>query len=387
MIGGQALDTIPLAYYLKNDFDILVLRGEKESDEEEAFFLLDKYPGLEIKKINHLKKSINPLHDLLALVQISKHIKKSGCTIIHTHGAKSGLLGRAAAKFAGVPCIVHTFHGHHFHSYYTRFLSNWLVRFERLMGRITTKIVAISAEQKDELINIYKIVPEKKIALIHLGVDTEFILANAAACRETFRKKYALDSNTVAIGIIGRMVPVKNFFLFVNVAAKLLPTTKILLRFFIVGDGVIKKDVQLHCSKLGIQWCNADNFKSTSSVIFTSWVADVATVFHGLDIVALTSNNEGTPLSLIEAQVCGKPVVATDAGGVKDTFINNETGFLIPQQNENAFAEKLSLLIEDSALRESMGRNGAAFAAKKFSKSVEVENFKKLYQTCINKHQ
>lgn len=385
VIGGQALDTIPLAYYLKDDFDILILCGEKEKDEEEAFFLLDKYPGLIIKKISRLKRRINPVQDFLAFLQVRREIKKFECSIIHTHGAKSGLLGRIAAKLLGVKQIIHTFHGNHFHSYYGSFLSRLLVVYERWIGRLTTKIIAISSEQKEELVYKYKIVPENKIALIHLGVDANLLSSNSVVQREMFRKQYSLGADTVAIGIIGRIVPVKNFSLFINIAAKLLTASKTMLRFFIIGDGVLKKQLETHCDKLGIEWCSADNFKPASPLVFTSWIPEIATAFHGLDIVALTSHNEGTPLSLIEAQVCGKPVVAMDAGGVRDTLINNETGFLVIPSDETQFAEKLSLLIDNTVLRESMGKNGAVFAKKEFSKNAEVEAFKTLYQNCVNK--
>ena len=119
-MGGISNDIIPLAWYLKNDFDILVVYGEKETGEIEADFLLSQYPGINLKKIDAFKKSINPFNDITAYWQIRKIIKSFGCDIMHTHGAKSGFLGKLAAYHENVHCIVHTFHGHHFHSYYRK---------------------------------------------------------------------------------------------------------------------------------------------------------------------------------------------------------------------------------------------------------------------------
>ncbi len=119
-------------------------------------------------------------------------------------------------------------------------------------------------------------------------------------------------------------------------------------------------------------------------IIFTSWVANMYEVLHQLDIVVLTSSNEGTPVSLIEAQLCAKPVVAYDVGGVKDTFSNNETGFLVNKGDISTFAHKLSKLIEDKALRISMGERAKAYSSHKFSKDAEVELIDKLYQHLLN---
>ena len=116
VIGGQAVDTIPLAWHLSNDFDILILYGEKEKDEVEPQFLLEQYPGLRLKKIKTLQRSINPFYDVVAFFSVLRTIINFKANIVHTHGAKSGFIGRLAAFMAGVPVIIHTFHGHFFHS-------------------------------------------------------------------------------------------------------------------------------------------------------------------------------------------------------------------------------------------------------------------------------
>jgi glycosyltransferase involved in cell wall biosynthesis len=195
---------------------------------------------------------------------------------------------------------------------------------------------------------------------------------------------HGIAAATVAIAIIGRIVPVKNYALFVEVVAKIVADVNLArqIKFFVIGDGAEKMNVQSALDELGIHWSNDGAQNNTNSVIFTSWIPDVAQALHAMDIVVLTSHNEGTPLSLIEAQFCGKPVVATNVGGVKDTLLDGESGFLVPPGNADAFAEKLVLLMKDEALRNRMGKKAADFATNKFSKEKETSSFRHLYQHC-----
>jgi glycosyltransferase involved in cell wall biosynthesis len=381
VVGGISNDIIPLAYYLRSEFEILILYGEKEEGEADAIFLLNKYPCLRIKKINSFQKQTNPIKDTTAWFAILKEIKNFNADIVHTHGAKSGFLGRIAAYKNKIPCIIHTYHGHHFHSYYNRFISSFLLKMEKQLGRITTIIIAISKWQKKELTEIYNIVPAEKIRTISLGIEAEKINVDSVKQRCVFRKKYAVEEDVIAIGIAGRIVPVKNLKLFVQVAKKLLLSTPKKLCFFIIGDGVLKKQIQEECTVLNINY--TEDAGEQASIIFTSWIEDIVPAMHAMDIIALTSNNEGTPMSLIEAQFCGKPVVATNAGGVKDIVLNNETGFIAEPGDADAIFEKLKLLIENDELRKAMGEKAKQYATANFSKQKEVESYKQLYKNLL----
>jgi len=384
VIGGQALDTIPLLYHIKEEFDLLILHGRKEKDEMEATALLQQFRGLPLVLNPYFKRKLNIFNDIRAFFFILTTILKFKPNIVHTHGLKSGLMGRVAASFAGTKRIYHTYHGHHFHSYFNPLISKSIIMAERLLAKITTSLVAISNTQKNELSASYKIAPPEKIRVIPLGIDEKVFLSNNEEARQQFRRQYAIADSTMAIGIIGRVVPVKNLLLFTQVVAKIIGQSdnNCAVKFFVVGDGQDKKMAQANLDKSNIRWCRADNMDASAQVVFTSWVTDVASALHGLDIVVLTSHNEGTPLSLIEAQFCGKPVVATNVGGVKDTFIDGESGFLVPAGNADIFAEKLNLLINDGYLRGRMGGCAAAFAANNFSKAKEIDSFKQLYHSC-----
>jgi glycosyltransferase involved in cell wall biosynthesis len=281
-----------------------------------------------------------------------------------------------------VRCIIHTFHGHLFHSYYNSFITGILKLTERLLGKITTKVVALSVSQFKDLTEVYKIIQPSKCSVIPLGIEHEKYLDKNTFSRRNFREQYQLRNSTIAIGIVGRMVPVKNHKLFVDIIVRLVKKSRKDIRFFFIGDGQLKRTIQQHLTQSGISW-SEQNSNSNSTVIFTSWVSNIKESLHGIDILVLTSFNEGTPLSIIEAQLCGKPVVAANVGGVTDTFLNNETGFLINGHDPEQYIEKIGLLVDDANLRNRMGQKGSEMAMQKFSKNQEVKALSELYTTCL----
>jgi len=378
VIGGQAVDTLPLAYFLRADFEILILYGEKEKDEIEPQFLLEKYPGLKLKKISHLRRSVNPFTDIIAFARLVYTIIRFKPHIVHTHGAKSGFLGRVAAWVCKVPVIVHTFHGHFFHSYFSKNISRFIAAVERRTGKITTAAVALSIAQKKELVEEYKILPASKIAIIPLGFAYE-ANNNQSYLRNAFRNKYGLQNKDIAIAIIGRIVPIKNHLFFIQVI-KEIRSSNVSSRaaFFIIGDGQLRKQVEDELSKQQILF-NHEKITRESRVVFTSWITNINEVMNGLDIVTLTSLNEGTPLSIIEAQFFKKPVVSTNVGGVKDTMEDAKTGFLVQKDDVKSFSEKITLLISNEDLRVRMGEEGYKFAEQRFSKQKEVDKTKEFY--------
>lgn len=381
VVGGQSIDTVPLAEKLSSDFDILILYGEKEKDEEEYTDLLNGCSNLRFLKLPTLKRSINPVNDIRSILRIWKVIREFEPDIVHTHGSKPGVAGRIAARMSKTNCIIHTFHGHVFHSYYPALVSGFIQSLERFLASKTDFIIALGAEQLAELSDKYKIATSDKIIEIPLGVDEYVYNQDSTLKREEARNRYQLQEDQVAIAIIGRMVPVKNHVFFLKAITAIIPQAAGKVKFFLVGDGELKHKLQMELRRHDISFGNANN--NSAPVIFTSWVMPVTEILHAMDVVVVTSLNEGTPLSLIEAQLCGKPVVAIDAGGVKDTFLNNESGFLLPDYQVEPFVQKLLLLIGDKALREKMGNAGCQFAREKYNKEKEVEAMRRLYDKCL----
>jgi glycosyltransferase involved in cell wall biosynthesis len=379
VIGGQVFDTFPLANILLDDFEILIAYGKKEEDEIEANFLLAKYPFINVKKINSLQRSINPIIDVIALWHLIAMMYTFKPNIVHTHGAKSGMLGRLAAFIMGVKVTVHTFHGHLFHSYFSSFSTRLMIKIEKWLAKKTSAIIALSETQKLELQHWLGNDKSHKIHVINLGIDS-YVNESIATLRQSFRQQYNVANDTVAIGILGRLVGIKNLSFFCVLANKLLAKNKERnLVFFVVGDGEEKKSMQNYFTANGIAYFETGNSYMQEPIIFTSWVTNMQAVIEGLDIVLITSFNEGTPMSLLEAQFYGKPVVAVNVGGVKDTFVNNESGFLIEGHNIDAFVEKITTLATDKTLRENMGARGKAFVKQRFSKHKEVDAISSLY--------
>jgi glycosyltransferase involved in cell wall biosynthesis len=377
VVGGPALDTIPLAHYLQNEFEIHILFGTKEKDETPPTFLLEKYKGLKLVSIKSLQRSPNIFKDFGSYRFVKNYIKNFQPDIVHTHGAKAGFFGRLAAKTAKVPLIIHTFHGHLFHSYFNRFFTSLYVLLERRLARITDVIIAISESQKNEIQHILHVAPSK-IQMVPLGVDY-IDTSMRAHYRMAFKRTYKIQDNTVCVGILGRMVSIKNPLFFLRIANHIFkdPNNKF-IKFFVIGDGAelpLMKQY-LHQNKLGF---SEDH--NESAITFTSWVQNIQNVLEGLDIVVLTSFNEGTPLSLIEAQLCGKPVVASDVGGVKDTMIDGETGFLIDDHSLQKFSDAILLLAHDEDLRNKMGQKAKNFATAEFSKQKEVTTMRNIYMS------
>jgi glycosyltransferase involved in cell wall biosynthesis len=379
VVGGPALDIIPLAYHLRNEFDIHILYGQKEADETEPSFMLDKYEGLTLVFNKWLQRSLHPAKDYKAYRFIKKYIAQFRPDIVHTHGAKVGLFGRLAAHRLGVPLIIHTFHGHFFHSYFNRFLTKSLVIAERRLLKITDHVIAISATQKNELEKILRVKDADKIRLIPLGVDY-IDTSMKDHYRQAFKRSYRVADDTVCIGLLGRLVGIKNPHFFIDVVEYVLQHCKDhKVKFFIAGDGYEKPGMKRRFSEKNIHF--TDSSHEDTPVIFTSWVQNIQNILEGMDVVVLTSFNEGTPMSLIEAQLSGKPVVAVNVGGVKDTMIAGETGFLIPGHDLREFGEALIRLVKDKALRGKMGERAKGFAALSFSKEKEIENFRNLYHS------
>jgi glycosyltransferase involved in cell wall biosynthesis len=203
--------------------------------------------------------------------------------------------------------------------------------------------------------------------------------------RKIFREKYQVSESEIAVGIIGRIVPVKNHALFLNALKIVLEKTRIPVKAFIIGDGEDRSKMESAASSLSIPFLTPEKNNPGAGLVFTSWIKEIDTAIAGLDIIAMTSLNEGTPVSIIEAQAAGKPVVATSVGGIHDVVITGETALLSPTGNAEAFAENLLLLIEDENLRKKMQEKGKEFVAERFSYLRLVKDMSLLYRELLSK--
>lgn len=386
IIGGPSHNVTLLSAFLSPEFETKLLVGRKDATEKDATYIANQL-GLSPIEIKEMRRSVMPFSDIIAYFRIKKIIREFKPDIVHTHASKSGAIGRLAARSCKVPLVVHTFHGHVFHSYFNTFISSLVVRMERFLARKTDAIIAISESQKHELVSVYKIAPAEKIHTIPLGFNLDKFSKDRYNKRIIFRNKYGFGADDILIGIIGRIVAIKNHDMFLEVAAKVkaaCPGKKI--RFSVIGDGDMRSQVEKKSGELGLSYSYFITHPGEDTdVLVTSWETEIDQALAGLDIILLTSNNEGTPVSLIEAQSAEKPVVSTDVGGVEDIVTHGVSGFITPVNDVEGFAGHVVELINNEPLRKSMGEAGHSNVIRKYSRQRLVHDMKELYLGFLQK--
>ena len=375
-IGGPTYNAAYLSKYLSKNFETLLVAGEKDETEDSSQFILHEL-GLKPIIIPEMKREINLKNDRIAYQKIKDIIADFKPDIVHTHASKAGAIGRLAAYKMKVPVILHTFHGHVFHSYFGKVKTTIYKTIERHLARKSTKIIAISPIQKIELSTIHKIAKPNKIEVIPLGFDLNKFKDNQKEKRNSFRQKWLIEDDEIAIGIIGRLVPIKNHHFFLNVVKNIKEATTKKVRFLIIGDGELRDELENYCNQLEIDFSTEKN-ATNALLTFTSWITDIDVALAGLDIVALTSKNEGTPVNLIEAQAAGKPIVSTNVGGIENIVIPNKTALLSNISDEQSFAENMLSLIEDDYKRMAFSQKGT-HVFKSFHFDRLIGDMEKLY--------
>lgn len=382
-LGGPTYNAAYLTKYLGPEFETLLIGGVKYEEEESSAFILEKL-GITPVVIPEMQRSINFKNDKKAYQKIKQIIQEFKPDIVHTHASKAGTLGRLAAYKCKVPIIIHTFHGHVFHSYFGKTKTLFYKNIERYLAKKSTKIIAISEIQKEELWKEHKICRKDKLTVIPLGFDLDRFHENQEEKRKSFREKYKIQEDEIAIGIIGRLVPIKNHSLFINAINEVKKQTHKKIRAFIIGDGEEKGQLMELLKRINFDYVEWNENQKVATLTFTSWIKDVDWANAGLDIIALTSLNEGTPVSLIEAQASNKPIVTTNAGGVENIVLKNETALVVESDGLNQFTDALLQLIEDENLRLKMSKKGWDYVKNKFHYQRLIINMKKLYFTLLN---
>lgn len=381
-IGGPTYNAAYLTKYLSSEYETLLVGGVKEDHEKSSEFILDNL-GLEPTIVYEMRRSINPFQDIIAYRKIKQIIKEYQPDIVHTHAAKAGTLGRLAAFSCKVPVVVHTFHGHVFHSYFGKAKTTVFKTIERYLAKRSTAIIAISKKQKEELCDIHKITSREKCYIIPLGFDLQRFQTDNNIKRSNFRTQYNIADDEIAIVIVGRVVPIKNHSLFLKALKQVLDKSDTKVRAFIVGDGDNRKSIETEATNLGIGFTTETDLLHNKPLCFTSWIKDIDVVYSGADIVALTSLNEGTPVSLIEAEAACKPIITTNIGGIEDIIEDGVTGILVENNNETIFGQKLLQLVEDKSLRERLSEKGRDFVNKQYHYSRLVHDIENLYRDLL----
>lgn len=381
-LGGPTFSVANLTKHLDR-FETKLIGGERDEFEESSEFIL-KDMEIEYSILSSMKREVNFKKDREAYKELKKIIAEFQPDIVHTHAAKAGAIGRLAAHKMNVPVIVHTFHGHVFHSYFGKLKTEFYKWIERYLARKSSAIVTLSKQQRKEICDIYKICPPEKAKVVPLGFNLDRFREDQDSKRKQFRSDWQIADHTIAIGLVGRVVPIKNHSLFLRSFKAAKETVDQKIQGVIIGDGDLMDSVQQEAINLGLTISTPQKVQMDADIIFTSWIKAIDVANAGLDIMALTSLNEGTPVSLIEAQASSLPVVSTDVGGVRDIVLDGETGYITPNADLGAFTKKLTQLIENNELRRSMGVKGQDFAFEKFYYLRFCEEMSNLYLELMN---
>lgn len=321
-VGGPATHVIELAAGLPRERFAARLISGREGRGEAGMHYLAEEKGIRPESVPSLSPHFGP-GDVAAFFHLLRIFRKWKPDVVHTHTAKAGAVGRAAARCAGVPVVVHTFHGHVLRGYFPRPLERVFRGIERALARITDRIVTLSPALKADLVEM-GIADSAKIEVVPLGMDLAPLLG-CDARRGELREELGLGAGEPMVGIVGRLVPIKNHRLFLE-AARSMVNSGSSARFVVIGDGELRGFLQNLAIEMGL----------AERVHFLGWRKDMVPVYAGLDLLALTSDNEGTPVALIEGMAAGVPVVATAVGGVPDVVRDGITGRLVPPGDPDA---------------------------------------------------
>lgn len=382
-LGGPTFNAALLTRYMAPEFETLLVAGTKQDSEESSSFIIQEH-GLNFIELPEMQREISPLQDYHAYRKLRSIIQEFKPDIVHTHAAKAGALGRLAALAENVPVVVHTFHGHVFHSYFNPIKTRFFLGIERYLARRSQSIIAISERQKYELSQVHRVCDSQKITIVPLGFDLSKFRDNQEEKRRAFRQQYLLNEDELAVGIIGRLVPIKNHSLFLHVAARFAGEQGKRLRFFIIGDGESRQEILSESRSLGLDTVFFPEEPRSATMTLTSWRRDVDTVLAGLDIVTLTSWNEGTPVSLIEAQAAGKPIVTTRVGGIENAVLPDQTALLVSPGSGDEFHYALESLVLSEKRRQDMSVAGWAFVQEKYHYIRLVADMKRHYYSLLS---
>lgn len=380
-VGGATVQVILATKALcEGQHHAVLLSGELSASEGSMNYLAETL-GVPVVKIPGLRRDCG-LGDLLALIRLIRVFRRERPEIVHTHTAKAGTLGRIAAWLAGVPVRVHTFHGNVFEGYFGWPIGWAIRRVERVLALITDCLITVSQSQRRQLVETYRIAPAEKILSIPLALDMSSLLKIEGRDGK-LRADLGCTPAEVLVGWVGRLTAVKAPELLLD-CARLLSTNGG-CRFVMVGDGELRGACEQRIRTLDLE----------SQLTMVGWQRELAGIYADLDIVVLTSKNEGTPVTLLEAMAAGRPFVASDVGGVRDLTVGQprkmngfevfDNGVLVPAGNAPALAAATRYLIGNPELRCAMGRKGRQFVVTRFSPDRLASDLEGLYRKLLER--
>jgi len=385
-VGGPARHVTWLTSKLREpEFESTLIAGTVPAGEEDMSYFAEEN-GIEPIYLPELSRELSP-KDLVCVFKIFRELRKRRPDIVHTHTAKAGAVGRTATflyKYLTLGTLigrprrvkkVHTFHGHVFHSYYGKFKTRVFILIEKILARVTDHIVVISDQQLEEIAGKFAIGRREQFVVIPLGTEG---VETSQAVTSNLRSEFSIPNDRLLVGFVGRLTEIKNLDLLLDAAA-LCDKSALPLHFVIVGDGHLRGQLERRAAEL-----------SLSNLSFTGNRKEIGQILGELDIFVLTSRNEGTPLSMIEAMAAGVPVISTAVGGVVDLagevnetidgFDVAERAVLIRTFDPADLQKGLLYLLKNEKVRETLALEAAKFVDERYSVTRLVKDITQLYR-------
>jgi glycosyltransferase involved in cell wall biosynthesis len=396
-VGGPARHVVWLAKALNDEkFQTALVTGTVPGGEEDmSYFAAEN--GVAPVFIPEMSRELS-MKDVVSLWKIYRFLRREQPDVVHTHTAKAGTVGRVAGFFyrwltlktlIGRPrpvFFVHTYHGHVFHSYYGRGKTAFFLFIEKMLARFATdKIIVISRQQFEEIHEKFGVGRRAQFEIVPLGIDLSPFSAPEAK-RKKFRAEIAAADDEILVGLVGRLTEIKNHALFLEVARRAKQMSDApKMRFVVVGDGHLRAALERLTKELNVE----------DVVTFVGNRNDTDAVYAGLDIIALTSLNEGTPLSLIEAMASARPCISTAVGGVVDLlgaveteiegFAVCERGVRVASNDAESFAKGLIYLAKSEKLQREFGKRGREYVVAHYGKERLIADVKNIYYELTGK--
>jgi glycosyltransferase involved in cell wall biosynthesis len=369
-VGGPALHVAYLSAGLtERGYDTTLVSGTVGRGEESMAYVVEE-AGARVLTLSGLSREIAPIHDAIAIIRLAGLIRRVRPTILHTHTAKAGAVGRVAALLAGSarpPIVMHTFHGHVLRGYFSPAKTAFFRVLERLLARATTVLIAVSPEVRDDLVAL-GVAPPEKFAVVRLGIELEERVRFTESGMDV-RRRLGIPPERFVVGWLGRMTGVKQTGDLLTVLS-MLRAQDVDATLLLVGDGPDRESFETQAHHLGLM----------RHCLFLGYQEEVAPWYAAMDAVALPSGNEGTPVTVIEALAAGKPVAAYGVGGVPDVVRDGIDGFVVDPGDTGALAARIAQLSRDPGLRGRMGAAGRDRVLERYGVGRLLDDVDRLYR-------
>lgn len=356
-IGGPSVILDTLLADSSGEVRYTIVRGE--TDESEGDYFAHRSDDPRFVTVAGLGRSISPLSDVTSFIRLVSTLRKLSPDVVHTHMAKAGVVGRLAAWVARVPVRIHTYHGHLLYGYFSPWKTRLVVLVERALRPFTTHAIVVGSAVRSDLIQA-RIVSDAESTMIPPGVPAAHVDVPADRC--------GASMDALLVGFIGRLTSIKRPDRFIEMA-RAIASRRTDVEFLIVGDGPLGDEIRSAA-------------QSIPSVHCVGWRRDIAPILAALDVLVMCSDNEGIPLTLVEASQRGVPTVTTDVGSVRDAVDDGRTG-LVTERSSDALVAAVTRLLDDRDLRSRLGEAGRELASRTFDVETAQRRHRELYRRLV----